>query len=69
MQFEGAVHYTKIVTGHPDWAGTIGNAVIYVAIGWVLIQFSKNEMRSKLTGWAEKFSLVKLEEPNPERDQ
>ena len=69
MQFEGAVHYTKIVTGHPDWAGTIGHAVIYVAIGWVLIQFSKNEMRSKLIGWAEKFSLVDLKEVKPERDQ
>ena len=69
MQFEGAAHYTKAVTGHPDWAGTILNAVTYIAIGWVLIQFSKNEMRSKLTGWAEKFSLVNLEKPNPPTDQ
>ena len=69
MQFEGAAHYTKAVTGHPYWVGTILNAVTYIAIGWVLIQFSKNEMRSKLTGWAEKFSLVNLEKPNPPTDQ
>ena len=69
MQFEGATRYTKVVTGHPDWAGTILNAVSYIAIGWVLIQFSKNETRSKLMGWAEKFSLVDLEEPNPPTDQ
>ena len=69
MQFEGAAHYTKAVTGHPDWVGTILNAVTYIAIGWVLIQFSKNEMRSKLTGWAGKFSFVYLEEPNPPTDR
>lgn len=53
MQFEGAVHYTKIVTGHPDWAGTIGSAVIYVAIGWILIQFNNNQTESRFIKWME----------------
>ena len=47
MQFESAVHYTKIVTGHPNWAGTIGHAVIYVAIGWILIQFDNHQSESR----------------------
>ena len=47
MQFEGATRYTKVVTGHPDWAGTILNAVTYIAIGWILIQFDNHQTESR----------------------
>ena len=62
MQFESATQYTKIVTGHADWTGAIINALIYVVIGWVLINLHVNQKVQFPYEWAKKLKLVEVEE-------
>ena len=69
MQFEGAAKYTKIVTGHADWTGAIVNVLIYVVIGWVLINLHMNQKMQIPYQWAKKLKLVEVEEINPELAQ
>ena len=69
MQFESVAQYTKVVAGHEDWKGTIGYTVIYVVIGWVLIQGDKTQKHPRVLEWAKKLSLVETEGTNPVQDQ
>jgi len=69
MQFESATQYTKVVTGHAEWVGTIGNALIYFVIGWVLINLQKIQKVHTPYEWAKKLKLVEVEGTSPELDQ
>jgi len=51
MQFEGFVQYTKEVTGHANWIGTLFQAFVYCVMGWILIQLSDPEKALRLTDW------------------
>ena len=69
MQFESATQYTKVVTGHADWTGTIINALIYVLIGWLLINLHENQKLQIPYEWVKKLKLVEVGETNPDLDQ
>lgn len=49
MQFEGAAQFTKEVTGHADWVGSVGRAAIYCGIAWYLIRHRPSELNPVIT--------------------
>ena len=65
MQFEGFVHYTKEVTGHANWVGSLIQAFVDCAIGWILIQLSDPKKVLRLTGWFRSKNLF-VHENEPE---
>ena len=58
MQFLSNADYSQIVSGDPHWLGIANVSIIYILLGWILIQMSRIDWRERLLKVAIDWKLI-----------